>query len=146
MRWFRSRAHRDRCREEVDILHAEQERTLASFERMGAIWTAVAEAHAPIEGECGPAVGARAGRQAYSFKQAAIYAERAREAQRCRDDGLKLRANDKPSKKRAAGDVLRQGACRTLRGHSYADRATRSIWRRVRMVLFPWRSLASDGR
>ncbi|KZV97162.1 hypothetical protein EXIGLDRAFT_670364 [Exidia glandulosa HHB12029] len=111
VRWFRSRVHRDRCREEVDILHAELERTASSFTRMGAIWRKVAgeqviDAAAAPEGDATSVTKLPAavldGRRAYAFKQASIYAQWEGEAKVCLEKAGKYLEGERRAKKRGA--------------------------------------------
>ncbi|EJD40015.1 hypothetical protein AURDEDRAFT_170992 [Auricularia subglabra TFB-10046 SS5] len=76
----RARAHRDRCREEVEILQAELQRTLASFSKWHSIWTELADAHKDVEG---PESRITAGRRSYALKQAAICVQRIVQTEEC---------------------------------------------------------------
>ena len=61
VKWFRDRADRDRCREEVQILEAEFDRTIISHQRMAEVWCQLAgEASGP-------------GSTAYAHKKAKMY-------------------------------------------------------------------------
>jgi hypothetical protein len=61
VKWFRDRADRDRFREEVEILEAEFERTMTSFNRLSDVWTQLASS------ATGP------GRAAYAWRKAVMY-------------------------------------------------------------------------
>ena len=62
VKWFRDRADRERFREEVEILEAEFERTITSFNRMSDIWTQLAS------GVTGPGSAAYAQRKAVMYQ------------------------------------------------------------------------------
>lgn len=115
MRWFRARAHRDRCREEVEILQAELERTVASFKRMHDIWQDVAsvdESNAEVDtGTLHLTV--QSGRRAYALKQAAIYRQRLEQAEECvKRAGMLLEGQMIGKKRNVAGAVKEQeGEC-----------------------------------
>ncbi|KAF8520555.1 hypothetical protein JB92DRAFT_2786172 [Gautieria morchelliformis] len=73
VQWFRARAHRDRWREEVEILEEEFRRTYRSFTRMCEVWKVLAagcdHSHAGV------------GRRAYAHEQADMYEGMAAECQ-----------------------------------------------------------------
>jgi hypothetical protein len=62
VKWFRDRADRDRFREEVEILEAEFERTMVSFNRMSDVWTELASR------ATGPGSAAYAQRKAVMYR------------------------------------------------------------------------------
>jgi hypothetical protein len=62
VKWFHDRADQDRFREEVKILEAEFERTIASFNQMSDIWTELAS------GATGPGSAAYAQRKAIMYQ------------------------------------------------------------------------------
>lgn len=100
VRWFRARAHRDRCREEVEILQAELARTLATFRRMHEIWETVASEQTPGVGPEALRAEVVEGRRAYALKQAAIYEQRVRHAEEGQSLAGKILAGQVIGKKR----------------------------------------------
>lgn len=94
VRWFRARANRDRFREEVDILHAELERTKATFARMKTVWEGLsARIKAGGEGAAAHSQSrVQLGKEAYAAKQASIYAQWAEDARMHCDEAERVRS------------------------------------------------------
>lgn len=103
VRWFRTRAHRDRCREEVEILQAELARTLASFKRWRSIWAELAAAE---QDSADRSPRSTAGRRSYAHKQSAIYAQRVTQVEDCVREAEQLLAGVVSGRKRnVAGEA-----------------------------------------
>lgn len=66
--WFRSRALRDRWKEEVAILRAEMERTIRGFDGMSKMWSQMA---------ADAMAGGRKGAAAYAYRKEWVYARMA---------------------------------------------------------------------
>ncbi|EJD38275.1 hypothetical protein AURDEDRAFT_46568, partial [Auricularia subglabra TFB-10046 SS5] len=72
VRWFRALANLERFTEEVDIGHAELDRTVRTHEHMRTLWQTLAARHSSSEAPA-PAGGVEeipSGRRAYALKQA----------------------------------------------------------------------------
>jgi hypothetical protein len=63
VKWYRDRSHRDRLREEKEILEEELKRTSRYFAYMKGTWLTLAKDHEE----------SRPGKAAYANKQAAVY-------------------------------------------------------------------------
>ncbi|EJD46700.1 hypothetical protein AURDEDRAFT_164153 [Auricularia subglabra TFB-10046 SS5] len=92
-RWFRLRANRDRYEEEIEILHAELTRTVATFKHMQAVWNSI---HTWL------------GRRTYALQQASIYAQRVHDAQDCAARAEELKEAAASSVKRTADRQRKQ--------------------------------------
>ena len=81
VKWFRDQAARDRAQEEKEILHAEFQCMIQSFDKMSDIWTKLAAENASKHSNA-----------AYACKQAALYLALAEDCRKIYNKAIALQA------------------------------------------------------